>query len=292
MKLVYHIGLHSTDEDRALRCLLQNAEKLAEVGTIAPAPGQFRPVLRQAMIHLRGAPASRHIQEQVLDEVIDHDTTERLLFSNDSFLCVPKRAITGGALYPLAEERAPWIRNLFPDDPAEFAFGIRNPATLIPALQARFAEEEDFAAYLARIQPEDLSWADMVARFQRAVPDCPLTIWCNEDTPLIWYDILEALTSCPNALELEGVHEFHRTIMSEEGVERMERYFESHPSENGEQRRRVIATFLEEFATPEAVEEEYDLPGWTADRIARLSERYEADVAEVAAMEGVRFLRA
>lgn len=292
MKLVYHIGLHSTDEDRALRCLLQNPERLAEAGTIAAAPGRFRPVLRQAMIHLRGAPASRHIQEQVLDEIIDHDSTDRLLFSSDSFLCVPKRAITGGALYALAEERAPWIRNLFPDDPAEFAFGIRNPATLIPALQARFADEEDFETYLARIRPEDLSWADMVSRFQRAVPDCPLTIWCNEDTPLIWHEILEALSGHPNALELEGVHDFHRTIMSEEGVDRMERYFATHPSGNAEQRRRVVATFLEDFANPDAVEVEYELPGWTADRLARLSERYEADVAEVAAMEGVRFLHA
>ncbi|WP_068116402.1 hypothetical protein [Tropicimonas marinistellae] len=290
MRLVYHVGLHSTDEDRALQCLLRNAARLQNEGTIISPPGQFRPVLREAMLHLRGVPASREIQAQILASVTNAKSANRLVFSSDSFLCVPKRAITGGTLYPLAAERAPWIRNLFPDDPAEFLFAVRNPATLIPALQARFHQEEGFAQYLARILPESLSWTDMVVRFRDAVPDCPVTVWCNEDTPLIWYDVLEALCGSEEARSFDGVHDFYRSIMTAEGVAQLETAIQKMPPDASATRKDTVATHLAAHAVQEAVEVEYDLPGWTAERIARLSERYEADIAELKELDGVRVL--
>ncbi|PRY26366.1 hypothetical protein CLV78_101461 [Aliiruegeria haliotis] len=291
MKVIYHIGLHCTDEDRALRCLLRNADTLARQGTVVSLPGRFRPVLRQAMIHLRGAVADTRMQEQVLDAVTDVDHPERLIFSNDSFLCVPQRAIDGNVLYPLAGERAPWIRNLFPDHPAEFAFALRNPATLIPAMQARFADKESFGEFLARIEPEEISWIDMIERFRAAVPDCPVTIWANEDTPLIWTDVLETLAAPAPGTDLEGSTDFLATLMSAEGVTRMERYLEAHPPRTREHRHRVISAFLDKFAREDAVEVEYDLPGWDAARVTALTDRYEAELSVIAEMPGITFLQ-
>ncbi len=290
MKVIYHIGLHSTDEDRALRCLLKNSEALARIGTVVTTPGRFRPVLRQAMLHLKGAPADRQTQEQILDALIEQDTPKRLLFSSDSFLCVPKRAIEDNVLYPLVGERAPWIRNLFPDAPAEFAFALRNPATFIPALHARFNDDESFGDYLARIRPEEISWVDMVDRLRASVPDCPLTIWCNEDTPLIWPEVLQALSGYPDDMRLDGLEDFLATLMSDEGIERLRAYLDSHTPRNADHYRRIISAFLDKFAEEDAVEMEFDLPDWTSDRIARLTERYETEIAQIAEMHGVRFL--
>lgn len=290
MKLVYHIGMHSTDQDRALQCLTQNADALEAAGTVVASPRRFRPVLREAMLHLRGTPASREIQAQVLDSVMDPESTDRLVFSNDSFLCVPKRAVAGGTLYPLAAERATWIRNLFPDDPAEFVFAIRNPATLIPALQARFAKEETFEAYLERIRPEELTWSDMIKRLRDAVPDCALTIWCNEDAPLIWYDVLDAMTGMANTHMLPGTDAFYGTLVDDAGLAEMRSAFAENPPETADSRRGHVARILAAHGRPNAGEVEYELPGWTADRIARLSERYEADIQDIQSMGGVRFL--
>ncbi|SDJ79617.1 hypothetical protein [Aliiruegeria lutimaris] len=290
MKVIYHIGLHSTDEDRALRCLLRNDSQLQQKGIVVAQPGRFRPVLREAMIQLKGQPATEEMQDHILEEITEIDHPQQVLFSNDSFLCVPKRAIQEGTLYPLVAERAPWIRNLFPGQPAEFALGLRNPATLIPALHARFAAEESFEGYLARIDPEALSWADMVERLHAAMPDARLTIWCNEDSPLIWLDILEALSGLPDASQLDGNYDFIASLMTEDGFSRLQAYLDGHPASGREHWRRIISAFLDKFARPEAVEEEFDLPGWTQQRVADLSARYEADIERIAGMDGVDFL--
>ncbi|WP_116084305.1 hypothetical protein [Tropicimonas sp. IMCC34011] len=290
MRIVYHIGLHCTDEDRALRCLLKNSEMLRAHGTVVAVPGRFRPVLREAMVTLRGQPAGADTQESVLDAVTDVDSPERIVFSSDSFLCVPARAVGAERLYPQAGERAPWIRNLFPDDPAEFALSLRNPATLLPALHERMGEDHDFAEYISRIAPEKLSWAEMVERLVAAVPGCPVTVWANEDTPLIWHDVLRALAGHPEDMTLEGETDFLGTIMKPEGVTRMDSYLASHPPKTPDHRRRITAAFLDKFARPGAVEEEFELPGWTQELVGRLTETYEADLARIAGMDGVRVI--
>ncbi len=290
MKIVYHIGLHSTDEDRALRCLLRNDAMLQERGIVAAQPGRFRPVLREAMIQLKGQPANEEMQDHILEEIIDLDTPERVIFSNDSFLCVPRRAIMGGTLYPLVGERAPWIRNLFPSHVAEFAFALRNPATMIPAMHARFSDQESFGEYLGRISPETLSWVDMIRRLRAAAPDSPVTLWCNEDSPLIWPEILEALCGIETTTVLDGIDDFVSELMSDEGVARMNSYLETHPPASTEHRRRIVSAFLDKYVREEAVEMELDLPGWTAARISALTAKYEAEVEQIAAMDGVTLL--
>lgn len=290
MRCIYHIGLHSTDEDRALRCLLRNDTTLKKQGTVIAKPGQFRPVLRQAMIELKGARPSEEMQDHILEEITDLDAPKRVVFSNDSFLCVPRRAVKGGQLYPLVGERAPWIRNLFPDHPAEFVLALRNPATMIPAIQARFADQEPFEAFLERIDPEALSWVNMIQRLRAVVPDCQITVWCNEDSPLVWPEILQALSGFEDPMSLDGVNDFPESLMSQEGVTRMRNYLDGHAAAEPAHRRRIVSAFLDKYAREDAVEESFDLPDWTEDRIARLTGRYVADVEQIAEMDGIHFI--
>jgi len=44
MQVVYHLGAHSTDEERLVRGLLRAKGPLAERGVIVPGPGRYRPV--------------------------------------------------------------------------------------------------------------------------------------------------------------------------------------------------------------------------------------------------------
>jgi len=247
------------------------------------------------MLALKGTPAPGEMQERLMDAVTDLDAPEHVVFSSDSFLCVPARAVSGGTLYPLVSERAPWIRNLFPDSPAHFCLALRNPATLLPALQSRFAEQESFDAVLARTDPEALSWADMVARLRAAVPDATITVWCNEDAPLLWPEILALLAGAPDDPDLpdtlDGAGDFLAELMRPEGTTRLGRYIEQNAPRSPGHRRRIIAAFLARFARPSAVSATYDLPGWTEERLARLTETYEADVARIGQMAGVRLLR-
>lgn len=289
MEMVYHIGAHCTDEDRLLKSLLKNRGTLSAQGIIVPGPSRYRPVLREMLVSLRGKPATPEQQQIILDAVIDEDEAQRIVFANESFLCVPNKVLEQHMLYPMAGEKSHWLAQLFPDNPCTFFLGLRNPATFIPALFQR-SKETDFAAFVSGVDPVRLVWSDMVRRICNANPTADVVVWCNEDTPLIWSDLLRALADCDETTELRGRYDLLATLMTEPGLKRMRAYLDSNPPVNAVQHGRVIAAFLDKYAIPEAVEEELDLPGWTPKLVDEMTERYEEDLLDIERMEGVRFL--
>ncbi|WP_139307468.1 hypothetical protein [Rhodovulum sp. ES.010] len=284
--MVYHIGAHCTDDDRLLKGLLKSRGILAKQGVIVPGPSRYRPVLREMMATLRGAPATPEMQQVMLDAAMDEDTARRLVFAHQSFLCMPQKVLGQHMLYPMAGEKVHWLAQLFPGQPCAFFLGLRNPATFIPALFAR-SRELDFAAFLAGVDPRALSWADVVRRILSAVPQARLTVWCNEDTPLIWPELLARLSDHAPGTVLRGTDDLLAAIMLPAGFDRMRIYLEENPPVNEAHRRRIVAAFLDKYALPDAMEEELDAPGWTGALVEDLTARYEADVAEIGSIEGV-----
>ncbi|MGR3795377.1 hypothetical protein [Vannielia sp. SX4] len=288
MQVVYHLGAHCTDEDKLFRCLLKNKGALAGIGTMVSGPGRYRRVLREATNALKGVPATPELQEDLLAAVMDEDHAERLVFSNEQFICAAHSVLAENRIYPQIGEKVQWIRNLFPEAAAEFHIGIANPATFIPDLFGR-CKEEDFAAFLAGVTPTDLRWSDTLTAIRTAVPDARIVAWCNEDTPLIWPEILREMGGMPADMPIEGENDFLATIMSDEGVKRMESYLASHPVKTAQQRQRVVTAFLDKYARPEAVEVEMDLPGWNEATVEALTTLYLEDLARIRMIEGITF---
>ncbi|MEX5728457.1 hypothetical protein Ga0609869_001810 [Rhodovulum iodosum] len=289
MQLVYHIGAHCTDEGLLMKCLQKNRKRLAEEGIVVPEPARARPVLRESMISLRGKPAPRELQETMLDAMMDEDGARRLIFSNESFICMPAKVLQEHMLYPMAGEKATWLAQLFPEAGCEFHLAIRNPATFVPALFAR-SNEKSFEGFIAGADPGRLAWSDVVRRIRNANPDAEFTVWCNEDTPLVWRDVLRSLSGHGPETELEGADALLATIMTEGGLKRMRAYLASNPPKTELQRSRVVAAFLDKFAIPEALEMELDVPGWTEDLVEDLTEAYEEDIFAIERMDGVNFI--
>lgn len=289
MQIAYHFGVHCTDEDKLIRCLLKNRGTLAAQGIVVPGPGRYRPVLRQTLDTLHGAPASPDMQQTLLDAMMDEDAAERIVLSSESFLCPPPGALGGGVLYPHAGERAAWFPPLFPEAQTEFHIAVRNLATFLPALLARPkmppAEEA-----LDENDPMQLSWADMIARIRAASPNVPITVWCDEDTPLIWPEVLNAVSGHDGEVPLDALYDRVASLLSEDGLARMQSYLESHPPQTEDQRRRIVSAFLDKFVPAEMLEMELDLPGWSEDYVTALTESYEDDLARIAEMRGVRLI--
>jgi hypothetical protein len=80
--------------------------------------------------------------------------------------------------------------------------------------------------------------------------------------------------------------------MNDIGFARMRSYCAEHPPQSVSQRRRVVTAFLEKFARPDAVEVDIDLPGWTAELVADLTNRYLHDVERIRRLPGVTLLSA
>lgn len=290
MRIVYHLGAHCTDDERLIRCLLKNRAALAEAGIAVPSPTRYRRLMRDTAVHLKGGSASQEQQALILDQILDEGEADRVILSWDSFLSYPPWAVRG-SLYPFAGERIRAFTQLFPDFGAEFHLAIRNPATFLPALQ-KAVNAKGQKDILENADPMHLRWSDVVSQILAQNPGVPLTVWCDEETPLIWPEVLQAVAGHGPGLELTDTDELLALIMNEIGLARLKTYTAEHPPQGVQQRRRVVSAFLEKFARSDWVDYEIDMPGWTDDMVASMTDRYGADVDRIMQMPGVTFLTA
>lgn len=289
MQVVLHAGAHVTDEDRLIDCLVENAGMLAERGTIVPRPDDYRILLRDIVNAATQDKVSPNARDVILDAVLPgEEEADRLILSNDSFFGTHKMAVKR-MFYPAACARLEAMRQIFPEDELELFFAVRNPATFMPALLAKtnFNTIEDiFRGY----DPYSFRWSELFERIRAQVPDIPITVWCNEDTPLIWAEVVREMAALEPTVGFEGEFSLLSEIMTESGMKRFRAYIAEHPGMSEIQKRRVISAFLDKFADDEAVEEEYDIDGWTEDKINQLTDLYEEDIYEIPRVPGVTMI--
>jgi hypothetical protein len=288
MRIVYHLGAHFTDEDRLLKCLSRNRDLLAQHDIAVPPSKRYRTLLRETAIRLKGATATVDEQALILEQIMEEERADRLILSWESFMSLPNWVLMG-KLYPAAGERTRAFTQIFPQIEAEFHLALRNPATFLPLLYDRL-KPADYGSFLNGADPFDLRWSDVVEQILDANPDAPLTVWCDEDTPLVWPEVLRAVSGLPEEIALEGEEDLLASLMSGEGMGRMRTYIEGHPPQNPMQRRRIVSAFLDKFALPERIDLEVEMPGWTDDTVADLTRAYEEDVARIAQMPEVTFI--
>lgn len=288
MRIVYHLGAHCTDEERLVRCLLKNRSELSEQGIVVPSPTRYRKLLRDTAVQLKGATASIETQALVLEQIMDEDVAERLILSWDSFLSFPQWVLRG-TMYAFAGERIRAFTQIFPEIEAEFHLAIRNPATFLPALFEK-QKGKSYEEFMENADPQQLRWSDVVTQIVTQNPGVPLVIWADEDTPLIWPEVLQAVSGHDDATELDDTDELLAGIMTPDGLVRMRNYVATHPPVSILQRRRIVSAFLDKFALSDRVEMEFDMPGWSESMVAEMTAAYLEDVERIKAMPGVSFL--
>jgi hypothetical protein len=289
MQVVLHAGAHLTDEDLLVRCLNDNRQMLADHGTLAPHPTTYRKLIRDMLQDIQKGAALAKARDTLFQAIEVDATTNRLILSNPGFFGTPKMAASAGVLYSAAEERLAALDNIFSGAELELCIAIRNPATFLPAI-FRQTQVSSFSELMRGKSPETVRWSEMVARVRTAFPDMPITLWCNEDTPLIWAEVVRELAGLDPTTAFDGEFLLLSTIMSEAGMKRFHTYLESHPGMTEVQKRRVIAAFLDKFAEEDAIEEELDLPGWTDDLVDRLSDLYDEDLYQLQRIPGVQVI--
>lgn len=288
MRIVYHLGALFTDEERLLRCLLRNKDLLARHSIAVPPSKRYRTLLRETAIRLKGGSATIDEQALILEQIMEEDRADRLILSWECFMSLPNWVLKE-RLYPAAGERTRAFTQIFPEIQAEFHLGLLNPASFLPQLYQKL-QPVSMAEFLAGAEPLMLRWSDVVEQILDANPEADLTVWCDEDTPLIWPEVLRAVSGLPDGTRIEGEDELLASLMSGEGMTRLGAYLSSHPPQSVTQRRKIVSAFLDKFALPERIAMEVEMPGWTEDLVAELTEIYARDVARIAAMPELRFI--
>jgi len=292
MQVIIHAGAHMTDEERLLKCLMGNEPVLSELGTLVPHPSTYRKQLRDMINEAAssGSPAdgarATIMQQMGIEPGAE---PERIVLSNHGFFGTPRMAVTTGQFYPAAPKRMEILQRIFDGDDLELFFALRNPASFLPAM-AQETKFNSVSEYLGGGDPHDMRWSELVARLRQSCPEVPATIWCNEDTPLIWTELLREMAGVEPTIRMDGEYLLLREIMTAAGMKRFLTYMDSHPNMTEIQTRRVIAAFLDKFADDEAIEEELDLPGWTETMVDELSEAYDEDIFAIARIPGITLI--
>lgn len=289
MQLVFHAGAHFTEEERLMKCLVKNKEAFGAQGVAVPGPGKYRKLLRDTMEAMEVSKPAENAREILLDAILDNENAERVIMSNGHFFSPVRLAVQDGLIYPKAPTRMVQMTEIFQQDQIELFMGLRNPATFLPEV-FRHSPKDGLADFMGGVDPRELRWSDTLLRIRDAAPKVSITVWCNEDAPLIWPEILRELGGMDHGAHVEGAYDLLGEIMVEDGLVRFLAYLEEHPTMTDIQMRRVMMAFLDKFAIDEAIEEELDMPGWTDDLVAEMTQGYDEDVFDIARIPDVRVL--
>ncbi|SFT45348.1 hypothetical protein [Sedimentitalea nanhaiensis] len=289
MQVIIHAGAHCTDDDRLLKTLLRNKQDFSRYGIAVPGPGKYRDLLAHSFRAMEVSEPAPDAREILLDAFLDDEIADRLILSNAFFFGSKRQALYDGRLYPTAPARIVYLRKLFPEDRLNVFMALRNPAGFLPALLGPTTPQQMFDI-MGRQDPRHLRWSELLNRIRIAAPDVGLTVWCNEDTPLIWAAIIREMAGLEPGQKITGGFDLLSTLMSGEGMQKFRAYLHKHPRLDESRKRDVIAAFLEEFALEDELEEELDLPGWTEDLVQELTEIYDADVTHIQNMPGITMI--
>ncbi|KQI70987.1 hypothetical protein AN191_14860 [Loktanella sp. 5RATIMAR09] len=289
MQIAFHIGANCTDEDRLLKSVLRNADVLLQQGIAVPGPGRYRKLLREAIDALDGAPPTPDARDVLLDAIVEDDKITRLVLSNDNFLTVPRRIFDHGVFYHQAEKKVRGLHSLFPDDDIMLFMGMRHPASFLQETATR-AGVTGLSEYLGLLAPLELRWSDVIRRIKRAAPQTPLYVWCNEDTPLIWEELIRLFSAIPADMPVAGQFDVLSGIVSAAGLELLTSGITALDHDDIDARQDLIADILETHALPEQLEDRIDLPELTDAVVQAMTASYEADLDVIRQMEGVELI--
>lgn len=287
MQLLFHIGAHCTGQDRLIRSLLKNRDILAHSGVAVPGPGRYRRTLSDVTQKLRGAPASAETQDVILDAVLDIDAPKRIVLSYENFVCTPDDVLQGHMLYGDIGKSA-WLPAAIPAGVPEFALTLRNVATFLPALTEAQDDTSITEAALAATDPLELSWFETVHGLREANPEAPILVWCDEDAPLLWPQIMRAVADVDATVPLTGATDLVRTLLTDEGVEVM--IDELADTRDEAEQMNILTALIDEYAKEGEIEQEISLPGWTQTLIDDLTDAYDSDLERIAKIPGVTVL--
>ncbi len=289
MQIVLHAGAHYTDEGRLLSSLKKNRDLLNERGIALPAPRTYRNQIRDTLGNMKKSLLPTDHRGALLSGMIGDAKPDRMILTNDHFFGVPRLVVRNNMLLASAPERLGHLSSLFYGEELELFISIRNPATFLPAL-VRASPRHSVEEVLGNSDPTQLRWSDMILNVREAVPDMPVTIWCNEDTPLIWEEVLREMAGLEPNTPIQGGTDLLQSIMSDEGMKRLNAFLDDHPGLTEIQKRRVYAAFLDKFALEDEIEEELDLPGWTASMVDNMTDAYDEDVFRIERIPGVTLI--
>lgn len=290
MEIALHMGAHLTDESQLRGCLRANQEGLAARGVLVPRARSYLNAITETANHVAADQPVSGFDARLLDAVEAGDDVTRLVMSAPGILARVSEIMNGHALYPAATARIAALRKMLGRHEVSLFFCIRNPATYVPAFLSR-AKKSARSAVLEQLRSEELRWSPLIADMRLHWPEASVTVWCDEDTPFLWHQLLQQVAGCEPKGGFQNSYDWFDTVMVEGGAAKLEAYLTAQPPVDETHRQKVIAAFLDKFCDDDKLDVDIAITGWDDARVDVLTQLYENDVDLIGSMEGVRLLQ-
>lgn len=288
MQTVFHIGVHGTDGDRLLKTLLNNRDLLFRDHAEPVPPSRHRSIFEEAMMALNGGAATAEMQQIMLDAMLESHSPERIIMSSPSLLGGPARMVGPAGLYPNIGNRVAALANLFPEAASEFFVAIRNPAVILTKVLPQV--QGGYGAMMQGCAPTQLRWNDTIRRLVAAAQGRRVVIWCHEDVPMIWPELVRLVGNIGPEAPVAGTLLYMEEILGPALFTELRQRLGAMDQMTIGKRREICTEMLQSSALSGAIEEDINLPGWTQDMVDAVTDDYRRDAAEIAALPGVEFI--
>lgn len=289
MQVAIHSGAAFTDAGLLLKSLQSNAKTLKGNGVALLGPRRFRQVFKAPLNALNEGPPSPQAIENMKAQIPGDPRFNRLVLTTTDFVGDIQTAIKDGQFFPHAGRRLALLDEVYDGHQVELFIGLRNPGSFIP--KVLMALPETLRGDIIRSTDLScLSWLTMVEDIRDLAPNVTVTLWANEDSPLIWGDIVRNLCGLKEDITLTDEFSLLSSLVSTEGQRKILDLAGQAETLGRATLLNGLAVVFEEHALTEEIEEELDYPGWSADIVGAFSELYAQDLARLKTMPGVRFL--
>lgn len=290
MQVAIHAGAFFTDEGELIKLLKANTQALRQNEAAIWAFRAYKHTFRPALGPVGDRPPPETTLQNFRNLMPAGRTVNRAILCSETYIGERPTALMDGQFYPQAGSRLALLDQIFSDSQVEIFIGLRNPASYIPrVLMALSAPERE--RVIRSTDLSCLSWLTTIEDMRDLAPDVQITLWSNEDSPLIRGDVARALIGLQDDVPLNTEYDLLASLVSDAGQREIEQLTQQNLPPNDPELKAGLALIFQEYALPDAIEEEVELPGWDQDIVAAFTELYEQDVARLQSMPEIRFIK-
>jgi hypothetical protein len=103
-------------------------------------------------------------------------------------------------------------------------------------------------------------------------------------------EVVRRVATMPSDVPLKAGLQVLADLLQPEGMQMVRDELARQERLTVDSRRAVFSAALAKYALPDQIEQEIALPGWTQDLVDQISDLYDEDVAQIAALPGVEFI--
>lgn len=286
----FHIGVPFTETNRLFWSLRRDKELLEKFGVVIPRPRFYQPALRDLIYDSQRRAEAKEELRAFFSPMEEGTIASRVILFEELALGKPTWALGSRGFFPNVQRNLTQLTQMFPESTCDFTLAISNPAIFLSTAYAQ-QNKRSYNGFFKNLGPEQVFWSEVIEKIIRAFPESTVKVWCDEDTPFIWNNVLHAVSGLPEGQNFQGQYDAAENIMTEEGLERMKSFIEARPELNEPQKLSVLEAFLDKFAQSEVAEQSIDLPQWTHEKVERLNELYEEDLHRIEALPRVELIK-